>query len=117
MTLGSTQPLTEMSTMRISWGKDGWCVRLITLPPSRAVVMKSGNLNFLQPSGPLQVCNGTAYLSVGFIIRKTWVFGRARGSCTECAVCHVNCGLIVAEKCLLSLPYTSEGTERNTHIS
>jgi hypothetical protein len=22
--------------------------------------MKSGNLNFLEPSGPLQVCNGTA---------------------------------------------------------
>ena len=30
------------------------------LPPSCAVVMKSGNLNFLEPSGPLQVCNGTA---------------------------------------------------------
>jgi len=24
-----------------------------------AVVMKSGNLNFLEPSGPLQTCNGT----------------------------------------------------------
>jgi len=36
MALGSTQPLTEMSTM------------------------KCGNLNFLEPSGPLQVCNGTA---------------------------------------------------------
>jgi hypothetical protein len=35
------------------------CVRLTTLPPSCAVVMKSGNLNFLEPSGPLQVCNGT----------------------------------------------------------
>ena len=23
-------------------------------------VMKSGNLNFLEPSGPLQACNGTA---------------------------------------------------------
>ena len=30
-----------------------------TLPPSCAVVMKSGNLNFLEPSGPLQACNGT----------------------------------------------------------
>jgi len=35
-------------------------VRLTTLPPSSAVVMKSGNLNFLEPSGPLQACNGTA---------------------------------------------------------
>ena len=31
------------------------------LPPSCAVVMKSENLNFLEPSGPLQACNGTAF--------------------------------------------------------
>jgi hypothetical protein len=30
------------------------------LPPSCAVDMKSGNLSFLEPSGPVQVCNGTA---------------------------------------------------------
>ena len=41
-------------------GKGGRCVRLTTLPPSYAVVMKSGKLNFLKPSGPLQACNGTA---------------------------------------------------------
>jgi len=34
-------------------GKDGRCLRLTTLLPSCAVVMKSGNLNFLGPSGPL----------------------------------------------------------------
>ena len=33
---------------------------LTTLPPSCAVVMKSGSLNFLEPSGPVQACNGTA---------------------------------------------------------
>jgi len=60
MTLGSTQPLTEMSTRNISWGKSGRCLGLTILPPSYAVVMKSGNLNFLEPSGPLQACNGTA---------------------------------------------------------
>jgi hypothetical protein len=27
---------------------------------SCAVVMKSGNINFLEPSGPLQACKGTA---------------------------------------------------------
>ena len=59
MALGSTQPLTEMSTRRISLGKGGRCVRLTTLPPSCAVVMKSGELNFLEPYGPLQACNGT----------------------------------------------------------
>ena len=35
-------------------------MRLTTLPPSSAIVMKSGNLNFLETSGPLQACNGTA---------------------------------------------------------
>jgi len=29
------------------------------LPPSCAVVTKSGNLNFLEPSGPLRAFNGT----------------------------------------------------------
>ena len=39
MALGSTQPLTEMSTGSISLGyKGGRCVRLTTLPPSCAVV-------------------------------------------------------------------------------
>jgi len=38
-------------------GKGGWCVRLTASPPSCAVDMKSGNLNFLEPSGPLQACN------------------------------------------------------------
>ena len=35
---------------------------LTTLPPSCAVVMESANLNALEPSGPLQACNGTALL-------------------------------------------------------
>ena len=39
--------------------KGGRCVRLTPLPPSWAVVVKSGNLNFLEPSGPLLACNGT----------------------------------------------------------
>jgi len=30
------------------------------LPPSCAVVTKFGNLNFLEPSGPLRTCNGAA---------------------------------------------------------
>jgi len=58
MALVSTQPLTEMSTRSISGGKGGRCIRLTTLPPC-CVVMKSGKLNFLEPSGPLLACNGT----------------------------------------------------------
>ena len=42
--------------------KGGQCIRLTTLPPSCAVVMKSGNLNFLEPSGPLSACNRLLYL-------------------------------------------------------
>ena len=38
-----------------------WPVRKAdNLPSSCAVVMKSGNLNFLEPFGPIQACNGTA---------------------------------------------------------
>ena len=33
---------------------------MLTSLPTLCVVMKSGNLNFLEPSGPLQACNGTA---------------------------------------------------------
>ena len=60
MTLGSTQPLTEMSNRSISWVvKGGRILRLTTLLPRWDVVMKSGNLNFLEPSGSIQACNGT----------------------------------------------------------
>jgi hypothetical protein len=52
-------------------GKGGRCVRLTTLPPSCAVAMKSGNLNFLEPSGPLQACNGTALPFYLFINIRT----------------------------------------------
>ena len=41
-------------------GKGGRCVRLTTLPPSCAVVTKSGNINFLETFGPVQACNGNA---------------------------------------------------------
>jgi len=56
MALGSTEPLTGA----FPGGKGGRCVRLTTLPPSCAIVMKSGNLNFLETFGPLQASNGTA---------------------------------------------------------
>jgi len=48
-------------------GKGGRCLRQTTLPVSCAVVMKSGNLNFLEPSGPLQACNGTVSLCNHYI--------------------------------------------------
>ena len=54
------------------WGKGSRCVRLTNLPPSCAVFMNSENLNFLEPSGPLQACNGTA-LPFTTIISITYV--------------------------------------------
>ena len=59
-------------------GKGGRCVRLTTLPPFCAVVMKSGNRNFLEPSAPLQACNGTALplhcLIIDLKLCYTWVY-------------------------------------------
>jgi len=57
MALGSTQRLTEMITRSISWRcKGGRYVKLVTLPPICAVVMKSEKLNFLEHSGPHKAC-------------------------------------------------------------
>jgi hypothetical protein len=59
-------PLSRILGTLTSWNPLGHprpvtgLLRLTTLPPSCAVVKKSGNLNFLEPSGPLQACNGTA---------------------------------------------------------
>jgi len=41
------------------------------LSSSCSVVMKSGNLNFLEPCGPLQACNGTAKSKINIKITPT----------------------------------------------
>jgi len=61
MALGSTQPLTEMSTRNISWGLKvagawGWQPYHLHV----AIALKSGSLNLQEPSGPVQACNGIA---------------------------------------------------------
>jgi hypothetical protein len=43
---------------------------MTTLPISCAVVMKSGNFNFLEPSVPLQECNGIALPLIDNISNK-----------------------------------------------
>jgi len=53
-------------------GKGGWCVRLTTLPPSCAVVTKSGSLNFLESSGPLRACNGDCF-TFTLLIWSVWL--------------------------------------------
>ena len=79
MTLGSTQTLTEMSTRSISWWTR-WSVRnAVNLPPSCAVVRKSGYLIFLEPSGSLRACNVTALCFCVILIihynRHNYMFG------------------------------------------
>jgi len=56
MTLGLTQPLTEMSTGSISWGKDGRCVRLTNYHHHVPLSRNLGTVTFwnsLGPSGPV----------------------------------------------------------------
>jgi len=55
-------------------GKGGRCVRLTNLPTSCAVVMKAGNLKFLEPSVPLLACNGTDLYMKNFA--SSWLFTR-----------------------------------------
>jgi len=50
----------DIKSFRSHYGGKGYRPKSDILPPSSAVVTKSGNLNFLDPSGPVQVCNGTA---------------------------------------------------------
>jgi len=74
-----------MSTTSISWGKDGRCLRPTTLPPSCVIVTQSVNLNFLEPSWPLQACNGT---NLSFLHntqgRKIYLIGRIfRRNCRD----------------------------------
>jgi len=51
MALGSTQPLTEMSTRSISWGKGGRCVRLTTYHNPVLLSRNLGALTFWNPLG------------------------------------------------------------------
>ena len=61
MSLGLTQPLTEISTRNISWvvkaaGAYGWQPYYLHVPD----VLKSGSLNLLESSAPVQACHGIA---------------------------------------------------------
>ena len=61
MALVLTKSLTEMSTRNISWklnaaGAQGWQPYHLHVP----IVLKSESLKLLEPSGPIQACNGIA---------------------------------------------------------
>jgi hypothetical protein len=74
MALGLTQPLTEMSTSRISWGVKaaivwGWQPYHLNVP----TLLKSGNLILLEPSGPVHACNGIALLYNQYFSSSWWL--------------------------------------------
>jgi len=55
MALGSTQPLKEMSTRNVSWGKGGRCVELTTSAPSCADCLEIWEPH---PPGTIRACPG-----------------------------------------------------------
>ena len=73
--LGSTQPVTEMSTRNISLrvkaaGVYDWQPYHLHVP----IFLKSGSLNLLEPSGPVQGCNWIA-----LPLPLAWVLGYRYG--------------------------------------
>ena len=75
MALGLTQPLTEMSTRNISWGvKGSRCVGLKPYHLHVSTVLKSGNLNLLEPSGPVEACNGIALHVCNTLLPRSALF-------------------------------------------
>jgi len=69
MALRLTQPLTEMSTMNISWvvqvaSVEGCQLSHLHVP----IVLKSGRLNLLEPSRLVQTCNACAFYANVFYI-------------------------------------------------
>jgi len=62
--------------------KSGRCVRLIS-PKSWAIVMKSGNLNFLETSGHLGPVMGLLYQNVKTFTNTSRVNGTRAEKCLE----------------------------------
>ena len=73
MAVGSTQPLTEMSTRNISWGLRRSVPRADKLTTFVCRFFgNSGNLKLLERWGPVQACNGFAFTFIK-IREKYWV--------------------------------------------
>jgi hypothetical protein len=71
MVLGSTQPLTEMSTRNIPWGKGGQCLELTTLQPSCADCHKIWKP---QRTGTLRACQDLYWDCFTFTFTPIYTF-------------------------------------------
>jgi hypothetical protein len=87
ISLGSTQPLTEMSTRNVSWGYRHFHV---------LIVLKSGSFNLLEPSGPVKACNGNGiaflYLYLTRFERYLFILSRPYTNGTwyiACVLCQL----------------------------
>ena len=93
LALGLTHPLTEMSTRNISFGVKtfgayGWQPYHLHVP----TVLKSGSLDLLEPSGPVQTCNGIALPVTSLWMWRGAVMKRkfpAPWHGSTCAICLV----------------------------
>ena len=63
--------------------------------------MKSGNLNFLEPSGPLQACTGRIYLYTRRMITEIWISGLCQRITTNYLLIH---GLFFLKNLLSGIP-------------
>jgi len=61
MGLGSTKPLTEMSTRNITWGKGGRCVRLTTYHHPVPLSRNLGTLTSWNPLGLFRPVTGLIF--------------------------------------------------------
>ena len=77
MPLGLTHAVTDYQEYFLGGGKGGRCLRLKTLLFYVPIVLKSGSLTLLEPSGPVQACNGIALLLLVAGRTKAWVCCRS----------------------------------------
>jgi len=82
------------------------------LPPSCAVVMKSGSLNFLEPSGSLQACNGTGLPY--FVMLNLVLWQHVSFLCVSCTLFRMSLVMLVHQM-LCSVSVTLHSIHRMTH--